>query len=135
MLTQNTLGIASFYCALHILIFLALSVFVVRERLRRRIGLGDGGDMEFLQISRMQGHASEYLSPTLVLLLLFAILDMGLFAVHGFGMATLAGRIMHAAGLHKSPYRSIGRLFGMTLILVSLGVGCFAIILLPLLRG
>jgi len=132
MLTNNMLDLAAFYGALHILIFLGLSIAVIRERLSRRIGLGDGGDMEFLQISRMQGHAAEYLAPILVLLLFFALLDIGALGLHLFGLATLAGRVMHAAGIHKTPYLSMGRTLGMVLLIAALGLGSLGLLFLSL---
>jgi uncharacterized membrane protein YecN with MAPEG domain len=135
MLTQHALNIAAFYAALHVLIFVGLSAWVVSERVKRRIGLGDGGDQEFLQILRIHGHTAEYLAPTLILMMFFAIMDMGALSTHLFGIVSVAGRVLHIAGIHSSPYRSMGRVLGMTLILVSLTFAAIAIILLPLLRG
>lgn len=134
MLAHNALAFAAFYSALHVLIFLGLGALVIRERYRRRIGLGDGGDMEFLQISRMHGHAAEYLAPVLIVLLFLALLDFGLLALHLFGIATLAGRVMHAAGIHKTPYISIGRTFGMILTVGALAFASLALLLAPLFR-
>jgi hypothetical protein len=135
MSTQHALNIAAFYSALHILIFLALSVLVIKERIGRKIGLGDAGDMQFLQIVRMHGHAAEYLSPTLILMMFFAIMDVGSLATHLFGIASVAGRVLHIAGLHASPSQSMGRILGMTLIIVSLALASLTVIFLPLVRG
>jgi uncharacterized membrane protein YecN with MAPEG domain len=135
MSTQHALNIAAFYSALHILIFLALSILVVRERISRKIGLGDAGDIQFLQIMRMHGHTAEYLSPTLVLMMFFAIMDVGPLATHLFGIASIAGRTLHIAGLHASPSQSMGRALGMTLIIASLALASLTIIFLPLVRG
>lgn len=135
MSTQHALSIAAFYSALHILIFLALSLWVVRERNIRKIGLGTGDDPEFLRIVRMHGHTAEYLSPILALLLFFVVLDVGSIPIHLFGIATVAGRVLHSAGLHKSPYRSMGRVLGMSLIWCALAFGSLAILLVPLARG
>jgi uncharacterized membrane protein YecN with MAPEG domain len=135
MLTQHALNIAAFYAALHILIFVALSAWVIRERIKRRIGLGDGGDMEFLQILRIHAHAAEYLAPMLILMMFFAIMDVGALSTHLFGIASVAGRVLHVAGIHSSPYRSMGRVLGMMLILASLALASVTIILLPLVRG
>ncbi len=135
MSTQHALNIAAFYSAIHVLIFLALSALVVRERLKRRIGLGNGEDVQFLQIVRMHGHTAEYLAPTLVLMLFFAVLDVGALSAHLFGVTSLAGRVLHIAGLHSSPARSMGRVLGMGLIMASLALASLTILLLPLLRG
>lgn len=135
MLTQHALNIAAFYAALHVLIFVGLSGWVIRERIKRRIGLGDGGDPEFLQIIRIHAHTAEYLAPTLILMMFFAIMDVGALTTHLFGIASIAGRVLHIAGIHSSPYRSMGRVLGMTLILVSLALASATIILLPLIRG
>jgi uncharacterized membrane protein YecN with MAPEG domain len=132
MLAQHALNIAGFYAALHVLIFIALSGWVVRERLARKIGLGDGGDVQFLQLVRMHGHTAEYLAPTLILMMFFAIMDVGALSVHLFGIASIAGRVLHIAGIHSSPHRSMGRALGMTLILGSLAVASLTIILFPL---
>ena len=135
MLTQHALNIAAFYAALHVLIFVGLSGWVVYERNVRRIGLGDGGDPQFLQIMRIHGHTAEYLAPTLILLMFFAIMDAGALLTHLFGVVSIAGRVLHIAGIHSSPYRSMGRVLGMTLILLSLVFASLTVIALPLLRG
>ena len=135
MLTLNVLNIAAFYSGLHILILVALSVFVIRERLTRRIGLGHAEDRQFFQIVRMHGHAAEFLPPVIAVLLFMALQDSGALALHLFGIATLVGRVLHAAGLHSSPNRSLGRLFGTIITLTSLTFGSLFMILLPLLRG
>ena len=134
MSTQHALHIAAFYSALHILLFVILSLWVVRERNRRHIGLGHGDDPEFQRIIRIHGHAAEYLAPILALLLLFVVLDIGTLPTHLFGVATLSGRVMHVAGLHKTPYRSMGRLIGMGLITASLALGSLTILIAPLMR-
>ncbi|MES2907330.1 MAG: MAPEG family protein [Pseudomonadota bacterium] len=134
MSTQHALHIAAFYSALHILFFVALSLWVVRERTARKIGLGTGDDPEFTRLVRMHGHTAEYLAPILALLVLFVVLDIGTLATHLFGAVTLLGRVMHSAGLHKSPYRTLGRLGGMVLIMGALIIGSLAILIIPLAR-
>lgn len=135
MLPQNALNIAAFYAALHILIFVALSGWVIRERLKRRIALGDGGDPDFLKVVRIHGHTAEYLAPVLILMMFFAIMDVGVLPTHLFGIVSVAGRVLHMAGIYSSPYRSMGRVIGMALILCSLVLASLTIILLPLFRG
>lgn len=105
--------ITGLYAALLALLFVALSVLVIRQRVANRqlIGLGEAEGM--LRASRAHANFAEYVPLALLLLL---ILEQGAapaWLLHALGLALLAGRLSHAIGISRSPERLAFRQFGM----------------------
>lgn len=107
--------VALLFASLHALLLMALSVPVVLQRRRARIGLGDGGDAVLSRRIRVQANFVEYVPLALLLL---ALLELGGLArpwLWGFGGTLLAGRVLHAIGLSASAGTSAGRFYGTLL--------------------
>ena len=122
-------AIAGFYAGLVALLVIGLGARVARLRMRHRVGLGDGGIAELAQAIRAHGNLVEY-APLALLLLLIAELSSAAppAALHAAGIAILAGRVLHAAGLTRSPNRSTGRFLGS--LLTWLAVVCLGLLLI-----
>lgn len=107
--------ITPLYASILVLIFLALSVHVVRLRRARKIGVGSGQVPELELAVRVHGNFSEYV-PLAVLLLLFMELNgVGAAWLHAYGGLLVIARILHAAGLGKSAGITAGRVAGTAL--------------------
>lgn len=130
MTATPALEAAFAYVALHVLLLLVLAVLVVRRRFASKIALGDGGDAMLIRAQRIHGNAVEQAAPTFGLIVGLAVLGAPLWAVHVFGVATLAGRVFHAAGMTKSAGPTLGRQVGMMLTWTSLGVGSLYLLFL-----
>lgn len=118
------------YVALHVLFLMALAILVVRQRFRSKVAIGDGGNAKLIQAQRIHGNAVEQAAATFALIIGFAVLAAPLWAIHLFGVATLAGRVFHAAGMAKSTGPTLGRQAGMMLTWTAQGVGALAMLAL-----
>jgi uncharacterized membrane protein YecN with MAPEG domain len=106
-------GPASFlYAGLLGLLLIALSVQVVRARMRFRVGLGTGTEEGMQQAVRVHANFAEYVPYAVLLLVLAEIAGLPAVAVHGAGALLVVSRLLHAAGLSGSPGRSFGRFYG-----------------------
>lgn len=113
--------ITPIYAALIGLIFVALSVNVIRNRRSHAISLGDGGEASMVRSTRAQANCAEYAPIGLLLILMLEMQIEGTALVHLCGLALLLGRASHGYALTvpKSTV-SIWRIVGMVLTFLSL---------------
>lgn len=111
---------AALWAGLHLLLLLALSVLVVRERRRHMVALGDGGAPELARAIRAHGNAVEYTTPALAGFAVMAAVGVPGFAIHICGTLLFAGRLLHAAGLFRSGGATPPRALGMVLTWLAL---------------
>ena len=117
--------ISFLYAGLLGLLLIALSTQVVLARRQFRVRLGTGTEEGMQQAVRVQANFVEYV-PFAVLLLVFAeVSGLPGPAVHGAGALLVVSRLLHAAGLSRSPGRSFGRVYGtagtwLTIVALSL---------------
>lgn len=109
--------ITAVYTALWGLLLVILSLLVAYQRNKRRIGIGDGGDIAMSRMIRVHGNATEYVPTALILILALELNDAGGSLIHALGSALIVGRIFHAFGLAKTEGRSAGRVVGTALTL------------------
>ncbi len=114
------LQIVPVYAALLALLFLVLSVRVIRTRRQQKVALGDGDNPVVRRAMRVQANFAEY-APFCLLLITFVELGgaPGL-AVHGLCLALLAGRLVHAYGVSGAQENFRYRVTGMTLTFATL---------------
>jgi len=127
---RNPMHIAATYVALHTLLLMVLAVLVIRQRRRASVEIGDGGDKPLFRAIRVHANAVEQAAPTFAMLILLAALAAPAWALHAFGMATLAGRLAHAWGLAGGMQRLVWRQIGMGLSWTALGLGAIALLVL-----
>lgn len=106
---------ASLWVGLHLLLMLALSALVVRQRQKHKVPFGDDGVPELAQAIRAFGNASEYIPVGLAGLIVLDLAGAPPLLVHIAGLVLFAGRVIHAFGLSTSGGTSIPRALGMTL--------------------
>lgn len=114
------------YAALLALVFLVLSVRVIRVRRGAKIALGDGEDKTLLSRTRAHGNFAEYTPLALVLILMVEMQGGPGWLIHGLGVLLLAGRIAHPWGLTREPKDFRGRVAGMMMTFFALGIGALA---------
>ena len=111
--------ITGIYAALAALLIIVLSFRVISRRFSKKVGIGDGGDPELARCIRVHANAIENLPFGLLLLLLVEWNQTLPMLVHGFGIALIVGRVLHAFGLSRSSGTSPGRLIGMLLTIAT----------------
>ncbi len=94
--------ITAFYAGLAGLIYVWLTLAVVRHRRGKKISLGDGDDPKVAKSIRGQGNAAEQIPIVLIMLGLTEMLGAPGFALHIAGLAFIVGRLLH--GLHFNGY-------------------------------
>ncbi len=107
--------VTSVYAALLVIVFVALSVRTLLMRRRKRIAVGDSGDVQMLRVIRAHGNFAEYVPMALLLLfLLESRIDSTLW-IHLLGIGLIIGRISHAVGVSRMPEQFGFRVFGMAM--------------------
>ena len=104
--------ITSIYAALGAILVVVLALRVVLRRRATAVGLGDGGDRDLEQCIRVHANAVENLPLALVLLLLLELRGVPAEWLHGFGIAIIASRLLHAWGFSRRKGVSFGRFAG-----------------------
>ena len=84
------------YASVLALMLIALSVNVVRTRMRFKVGLGDGGKDELMRAVRTQANFVEYVPITLLLLFFMEQSGAAAWGMHLFGSVLIIGRVSHA---------------------------------------
>jgi uncharacterized membrane protein YecN with MAPEG domain len=122
--------VTAFYAALAGLLCVILSVLVIRQRMRRRISIGDGGDPELGRMTRVFGNFAEYAALVLVLLALLEICHGPRWLVHALGGCFIVGRVAHAYGLAGATGINAGRSAGIVLTLLVILAASIALLVI-----
>jgi uncharacterized membrane protein YecN with MAPEG domain len=122
--------VTAFYAALTGLLCVVLSILVIRERMRTRISIGDGGDSKLTRLTRVFGNFAEYAALALVLFALVEICGGSRWLVHALGAAFVIGRLAHAFGLAGTLAVNPGRSIGVVLTNLSLLVASVTLLVL-----
>lgn len=120
--------ITSFYAGLLALMLIALSFYVIKGRLKNKIGLGDGGNDDMMKRMRIHGNFTEYVPMLLILLFLMETTGFEAWMLHIYGLLIVISRSLHALGIYKSSVSSTPRFVGMIGTFTLLFLGGFACI-------
>lgn len=103
------------YAALLVIIFVVLSIRIIRQRHKLKIGLGDAGNKDIQRAVRVHANFAEYVP--LGLLMIYLVEQSGVYAwfVHALCLGLLVGRLSHAYGVSQSKENFRFRIAGMSL--------------------
>lgn len=107
------LSVTPIYAALLTLIFLILSIRVIKTRFSQKVSVGDAGDTEVMKSMRVQANFVEYAPLGVILLLLAELQGAPALALHVLGATLFLGRLCHAIGFGSKPQIIILRQAGM----------------------
>lgn len=111
------------YTAILGLMFVALSIRVIRGRFSSKVSLGDGGHSHLNIAIRTHANFAECIPLALLLLMGVESLNYPVMLVHAFGIILILGRIGHAYGIAQKnsvgPTRPAGMIATMTVMVVS----------------
>lgn len=133
MPVSNSLLTLAPYAALLGLLFIALSVNVIRNRVRVQAALGDKGDEGLQRAIRAHGNFAEYTPFALLLLSLLAACGAAAWLLHGLAACLCVGRIAHAYSItrHEREKGSIRyRQLGMALSFSCIGISAAYLLIL-----
>ncbi|WP_226549935.1 MAPEG family protein [Celeribacter naphthalenivorans] len=107
-----TLTLTALYAGLAGLMYLYMSIYVIKQRLNIGQGLGDGGDDTLTRRIRAHGNFNEYAPLTLVLIAGFEAQGAPALLVHLAGIALIVSRGLHAYGMQGGD-KEWGRKYGI----------------------
>ncbi len=91
-------------------------------RAKKKIDIGDGGDPAMLQTIRVHCNAAENVSLAIVLMALIEIVGAPVAAIQVFGVGLLVALGLHAWGPGGNTGASFGRVVGMTMNWLVIGL-------------
>jgi hypothetical protein len=106
---------ASLWAGLCLLLYLFLSVQVVRQRRTHQVAIGDAGVEPLVRAGRAFGNASEYLPVGFAVMALLVLVGSPPISLHLAGATLFLGRLSHAIGLGRTTGPSLPRAAGMVL--------------------
>jgi uncharacterized membrane protein YecN with MAPEG domain len=113
----------AFYGGLLALLFLGLSLNVIRLRYRYRVAFGGDGPLPLQRAIRGQANFAEYVPLTLLLLLCLELLGGPVWVLHAVGLSLLVGRLAHGICFACLESAAPLRVGGMMLTLAALIIG------------
>lgn len=121
--------VTSLYAAILAIMFIILSVMVIKQRRKYKIAIGDKAAEGLQRFNRAHGNFVEYTPFFLIMLAMAEFNNLNLYAVHLIAIIFIIGRISHAYGLtvaenvgndRKANYKF--RVFGMMCSFSCLGL-------------
>jgi uncharacterized membrane protein YecN with MAPEG domain len=122
------LSITPLYAGLLALVFVVLSVLVVRQRIALEKAADKSDETALLKSMRVQANFVEYVPLALVLMLCAELQSAPAIAVHAMGVALLVGRVCHGIGMSATPQISVLRATGFLLTFAMLILSALAVI-------
>ena len=111
------------YAAILSLIFIGLSLQVIKGRFSTKTSFGDGGNADLNAKIRTHSNFAEYIPLALILLMGVEAYEYPRLVIHIFGTLLILGRLSHAYGLSKknglSPARPAGMITTFLVMAVS----------------
>ena len=103
------------YAGLLVLLFIILSIRVIRRRGSGGIALGDGGNTGMLRVIRGHANFAEYVPLALVLMVILEHSRFSIYTLHALGIMLVVARLVHAYALSFTDKFMFGRVAGAAL--------------------
>lgn len=112
--------LTSLYLFLFAILFLTLTIRIIRIRKSVKVTLGDGGDLRLQRAIRAHANFCETVPFTLLMFFLVEVNSFAPFILHACGGTLLLGRILHAVAVSSVNEKMKIRIVGMLLTLISM---------------
>ena len=125
---MNVPFVVPFYAAIFALIYIGLSIRVIRLRYDRRVSLGSGGDPALERAIRTHANFIEYVPLALILLTAMEMQHTSRYLLHILCLLLLIGRVCHFLGLARENTVNPLRGAGVTLTMLVLAIAAIVLI-------
>ena len=122
----------AFYASLLGLLYLGLTVNVIRTRRATGVSLGDGGNELLQRRVRAHGNFAETVPIALILVAFAEAGGAAAWMVHTLGVTLVVGRAMHGFALSSLTRRPVARTGGMAVTLTVIGTAALTCLALAL---
>lgn len=122
------------YAALLGLMFVVLSIKVIKQRRRYQVGIGSKGEATLERAIRVHANFAEYVPFALLLMFLAEYSGLATVYLHVLGATLVLGRFSHAFGVSQLKEPLQFRVFGMLLTFAVIILAAVAIFALQLLK-
>ncbi|MBI3444380.1 MAG: MAPEG family protein [Magnetospirillum sp.] len=111
--------IVAYYALVLAVMFVVLTIRVIKARYRAKASLGDGGDERLTRAIRVHGNFAEFVPFCLLLIALAEINGSPPWSIHVLGSVLVLVRLSHAHGLTTGvlKFRQVG-VIGTFIVLV-----------------
>jgi len=123
--------ITAFYLAVLALLYVALSLQVIRLRLMNRAAFGDSGNIALRSAIRAHAHFAEYVPITTLMIAFLEAAGASTLRVHLLMGALVVARVLHPIGMYAAPTTwrfRIGRTGGVTITIALLVTSALSIL-------
>lgn len=128
------LAIVPFYAALLALLFVALSIRVIKTRRRERVAIGDGDNPRLRRAIGVHNNFAQYVPLALLLLAFVELAAAPLLLVHILCLMLLIGRSVHAYGVSQESENFRFRTLGMRLTFATIALAAVYLLVTTLIR-
>lgn len=126
--------IIAIYAAILALLFVVLSVRVIRLRRGLGVAIGDADNMAIKRAMLVQANFAEYVPFALLLIYFVELSGVAHWLVHLLGLMLLAGRFSHAIGVSKTNENLRFRVTGMMLTFSTLIISSLTLLISAIFR-
>lgn len=127
-------AIVPVYAALLALLFVALSIRVVKTRRRERVAIGDGDNPRLRRAIGVHNNFAQYVPLALLLLAFVELAAAPILLLHILCLMLLIGRCMHAYGVSQESENFRFRTLGMRLTFASIALAAIYLLVATLIR-
>jgi uncharacterized membrane protein YecN with MAPEG domain len=126
--------VTGLYAGILALIYVGLSIYVIRFRLKHQVSIGDGGHDTLHKAVRAHGNFAEFVPLPLILILLLEMNNFNPFEetplyLHGLGILLVLGRCAHVFGVAGENPILLARQFGMMATFLTLIIAAVLLII------
>ncbi len=123
------LAIVPYYAAVLALVFVALSVNVIKGRRERRVAIGVSGAGDLERRVRAHGNFAEYAPFALLLIAMAELRGTPPLVLHALCASLLLGRLVHAWGVSRTDEDLRVRVAGMAATFAAIAGAALALLL------
>lgn len=127
-------SIVPVYAALLALLFVALSIRVIKTRRRERVAIGDGDNPRLRRAIGVHNNFAQYVPLALLLLAFVELAAAPILLVHILCLMLLVGRCIHAYGVSQESENFRFRTLGMRLTFATIALAAAYLLVTTLIR-